>query len=99
VRAAPAVLAAALGALTACATAGRAGGAPASPGEALYRSRCAACHRLRDPGERTGDAWVAAIERYGPRAHLDPAERREVLAYLRAHARDAPPAASSAAPR
>lgn len=71
-------------------------GAPARPeeaGEQLYRSHCAACHRLRDPREQTRARWAWAVDHYGPRAHLKPEERAEVLAYLQAHAKDAPPGA------
>ena len=65
---------------------------PASPdaaGERLYRAHCAACHRLRDPGEQTRERWAWALERYGARAHLSKEEGRLVLGYLESHARDA----------
>lgn len=88
-RAAAGALAAALLA-TGCATGGG-GGSPSarSEGERLYRSRCAACHRLRDPGEHTRARWAWAVERFGPRAHLAPAEQARVLAWLQARASDA----------
>jgi mono/diheme cytochrome c family protein len=90
------VLAAA--ALAACAGAGGgpATAAPADPdaaGQRLYRAHCAACHRLRDPSEQTRQGWARAVEHYGPRAHLSGEERRLVLEYLQARAReDAVPA-------
>jgi cytochrome c5 len=64
---------------------------PAAPPDAaaLYRSKCAACHRLRDPGERDAEAWARAIERYGPRAHLAPEERLAILGFLQANAKGA----------
>lgn len=91
-RASIAGLAAALA--VACAASPHAGGAPSPPdpvGERLYRGHCAACHRLRDPGEQTRERWAWALERYGARAHLSGEERRLVLDYLQARARDARP--------
>ncbi len=82
-------------AVLACATAGSgpsgggAAGASASDGEKLYRSHCGACHRLRDPSERTRAEWAAAVDKFGPRAHLDPKDRPAVVEYLQAHAKDA----------
>ena len=88
-----ALYAAALGAAllaAGCATGGGGGPAPArADGERLYRSHCAACHRLRDPGEHTRARWAWAVERFGPRAHLAPEERAQVLAWLQARASDA----------
>ena len=85
-------------ALGACAGAGdrpaaAASGHPDSGGERIYRAHCAACHRLRDPSERTRQGWAEAVERFGPRAHLSAEERHLVLEYLQAHAAgDARPA-------
>ncbi len=87
-RAWPGVVAIAVVAVLACATS-----APAAPaegtssGERLYRSHCGACHRLRDPSERTAPEWAAAVEKYGPRAHLEPQDRPAVIEYLSQHAR------------
>ncbi len=85
-------LALALWALAAaCATGPRPGPAadPDEVAERLYRGHCAACHRLRDPREQTGARWAWAVERFGPRAHLSEEERRLVLSWLQARARDA----------
>ena len=79
-------------ALTLVASAGSGRAAPTDQGEKLYRSHCAACHRLRDPAERDRASWAQAVERYGPRAHLDPGERAQVLEFLSSRARDAAPA-------
>jgi mono/diheme cytochrome c family protein len=86
------VVAALLSALgvVACAAATREG-AGAGTGQALYRGHCASCHRLHEPGERTGAEWEAQVDRMAARAHLAGAERDSVLTYLRAHARDAQP--------
>lgn len=59
-------------------------------GERLYRQHCGACHRLRPPSEQTRDRWAWAVERYGPRAHLDEKDRPLVLEYLQRRAKDAP---------
>lgn len=32
-----------------------------SDGERAYRSKCAACHRLYEPGERTKEQWESAV--------------------------------------
>lgn len=83
--------------LSACASSPRR--APSDPdaaGERLYRSHCAACHRLRDPSEETRERWGWAVNRYGPRAHLSEEERQLVLSYLAARAKDAPAAAPAA---
>jgi hypothetical protein len=77
--------------LAACAGAPHAGAGDESEaaGERLYRSHCAACHRLRSPSEQTREGWARAVERFGPRAHLSEPERQLVLKYLKAHAADA----------
>jgi mono/diheme cytochrome c family protein len=69
-------------------TGGPAGPALHAEGERLYRSHCAACHRLRDPSEHTRERWAWALEKYGPKAHLAPQERPVVLRYLEASAAD-----------
>jgi mono/diheme cytochrome c family protein len=76
----------------ACATAGAAAGPPRSEGERIYRAHCAACHRLRDPGEQTSERWAWAVAKYGPRAHLSPEQQPRVLEYLQSRASDAAPA-------
>ncbi len=90
-----ALLLAAAAALFACAGSGGPAavppGDPAAEGERLYRAHCASCHRLRDPRERTAEGWAEAVERFGPRAHLSPAQRRLVLDYLTSRASGAPP--------
>ncbi len=82
---------AALALRAACASAPRGGASdPQAEGERIYRGHCAACHRLRDPKEQTAERWAWAVDHYGPRAHLSEADRRLVLGYLQAHAKDAP---------
>ncbi len=96
-RAVAAALLAAAALAAGCASAPRGGAAPSDPqaeGERLYRAHCAACHRLRDPKEQTSERWAWAVDHFGPRAHLSDEERRLVLAYLKAHAKDAPATAA-----
>lgn len=63
--------------------------APEASGDRLYRSRCAACHRLYPPQERTRDEWATQVARMAPRAHLSDDDRARLLEYLQAHAKDA----------
>ena len=90
----PAILLAAAVTLSACAGSGGPAavppGDPVAQGERLYRAHCASCHRLRDPRERTPEGWAEAVERFGPRAHLSPDERRLVLDFLASRAGGAP---------
>ena len=80
--------------LSACGTAASTHDGPITQDEMrgnLYRAKCAACHRLRPPAERTRVEWAKAMERYGPRAHITPAETSEILLWLQGHAQDAVP--------
>ena len=92
------VLSAAL--VLACATqsaAGGGGGAEAA-GQRLYREHCGSCHRLRAPGEQTRERWAWAVDEFAGRAHLSADGKRLVLAYLKAHAKDAAPATKTESP-
>lgn len=76
----------------ACGTATNTPDKPTSQDEAsgdLYRAKCAACHRLHPPAERTRAEWAKAIDRYGPRAHLTAVESSEILRWLQGRASDA----------
>jgi mono/diheme cytochrome c family protein len=64
-------------------------------GGRLYREHCGSCHRLRDPTEQTTERWAWAVDRFGPRAHLSPEQRRLVLGWLQARAKDAPAATAA----
>jgi hypothetical protein len=59
----------------------------ADDGARLYRRRCASCHRLHDPGERSAGEWGDVLERMAPKAHLSADDRAAVLSFLQAHAR------------
>ncbi len=71
---------------------------PYAQGERTYRSHCAACHRLRAPSSETRARWAWAVEKYAPRARLGGEARREVLEFLQAYAKDAPPLPPPPAP-
>jgi mono/diheme cytochrome c family protein len=58
-----------------------------SNGEAVYKAKCGACHGLKDPTNYTTTRWDAILKEMIPRAKLDGAQQNEVLAYVRAHAR------------
>lgn len=75
---------------TACATFGSGTGAGASRGERLYRAKCAACHRLRQPDEHTMEGWERGLAKHGPQAHLTDEEREAIRGFLLANAVDAP---------
>jgi hypothetical protein len=58
--------------------------APISDGERTYRAKCAACHRLYEPGERTPEQWesvVAKMQRLR-KVHLGQADEDLILGYL-----------------
>jgi mono/diheme cytochrome c family protein len=86
-----------LGLAAACATAPPGIGAgpqaeATDDGARLYRRRCASCHRLHEPGERSAGEWSDILDRMAPKAHLSGADRAAVLAFLQGHARGSPPA-------
>ena len=58
-----------------------------SPGERLYRARCAGCHRLYEPGQYDANGWHHQLDTMGTRAHLGAVERAAIEEWLRAEAR------------
>lgn len=82
------------GAAVAAAACAGAAPLPSAPGEEgavrLYRSRCAACHRLYAPGERDASAWPGILARMAPRAHLSTEQHEQLERYLVAHGRRSP---------
>jgi len=69
------------------------------PAANLYRAKCASCHRLRAPSERSREQWQAAIEKYGKKALLTVAQADQLLGWLQRNASDAPPPAAQAGTR
>jgi hypothetical protein len=72
----------------ACASAPPAPEGPVAP-DRLYRSKCAACHRLYEPASRTRAGWVGILARMAPRAHLTSEQEASLRGWLEAHAADA----------
>jgi len=74
----PILLAGGLG----CESGGQLKSSKMSPGEKLYRARCASCHRLIDPKSQTDDEWPEYVEQYGKK--LNTADQALILSYLQA---------------
>jgi len=58
-------------------------------GQVYYETSCQRCHALYMPRSFSASAWNHYVNRYGPRARLDDAQKELVLRYLHANARDA----------
>jgi mono/diheme cytochrome c family protein len=54
-----------------------------SPGEKLYRAKCASCHRLRDPKTQTDDEWPEYVEEYGKKLRAE--DKALITSYLQAN--------------
>ena len=50
-------------------------------GRDLYRHKCAACHKLREPSDYSGDKWQFWMEKMRQKAHLDDAQYADLLCY------------------
>ena len=66
-----------------CESGGHLNSANMSPGEKLYRARCAGCHRLRDPKSQTDDEWPGYVEKYGKKLNAE--DKALILSYLQAN--------------
>ncbi|WP_119006031.1 molybdopterin-dependent oxidoreductase [Vibrio halioticoli] len=60
-----------------------------SAGEALFYERCTMCHSAKDPKQYTKAQWHSITQSMFPRAGLDPEQRKLVMSFLEAHAKDA----------
>ena len=58
-------------------------------GQNLYEKRCAACHKLPDPGFAPSIGWEQQLEIMAPLARLKGDQKQDILAYLQAHSRSA----------
>ncbi len=56
-------------------------------GEAIFKAKCGKCHGLKNPGDYTSDRWDGILKVMFPRAKLEGAEQHEVLAYIKANAK------------
>jgi hypothetical protein len=57
---------------------------PMSEGERMYLAKCTSCHSAYEPGERSAQSWVKAMDDMERRkkTHLQPGERALILTYL-----------------
>ena len=69
-------------------------------GRALYVSRCASCHRLRDPRSERAESWPERVDEMRKRARLNAEEADLLVLYLMTMASSSPdsPRASAAHP-
>jgi hypothetical protein len=63
---------------------------PAQLGQRVFETRCGRCHGLKVPMNYTQAAWGNLVDKMAPRAKLTEDEKAQVLAYVRANAKDAP---------
>jgi mono/diheme cytochrome c family protein len=56
-------------------------------GKDTYVAKCQRCHELKNPGDFSSSRWVRIVDDMAPKAHLDDAEKANVLAYVQAHAK------------
>jgi mono/diheme cytochrome c family protein len=52
-------------------------------GARLYQRRCSACHEPFEPTDYGPHEWPDLVERYGPRAGLNPEARAAVVTFLK----------------
>jgi hypothetical protein len=57
---------------------------PMSEGERMYLAKCTSCHSAYEPGERSAQSWVKAMDDMERRkkTHLKAGERALILTYL-----------------
>ena len=65
---------------TGCAGSGRF--SDRSVGSRLYSARCRSCHSLINPASKDLEWWKINLDKYAQRAHLTPAERDSVMAFV-----------------
>jgi len=56
-------------------------------GRNLFEKRCAACHKLPDPGQPPATGWAQQLELMAPLARLKKEQKQDVLDYLLSHTR------------
>lgn len=63
-----------------------AGGTPTSSDRfkvmALYQIACVRCHEAPRPETQSDQEWRVRLNTMGPRAHLDPHQKWQLLSYL-----------------
>lgn len=53
-----------------------------SSDERVYRAKCRACHRLRDPASQTAKEWVNVLNEHVDKIDLTPEQRAAILRHL-----------------
>jgi len=51
-------------------------------GHDLFQHRCAICHKLPVVAAHTAEKWPRIVEKMGPKAKLDSAQTRKLLAWV-----------------
>lgn len=58
-----------------------------SNGKAIFKEKCARCHRYRLPETRTAEKWPGIIDRMAKKAKLNEDQKAAVLAFVTEHAK------------
>lgn len=56
-------------------------------GQQTYTTKCGRCHGLKVTTDYTADRWIGIMESMAPKAHLDAAEKENVLVYVKTNAK------------
>jgi mono/diheme cytochrome c family protein len=56
-------------------------------GQQTYTAKCGRCHGLKVTTDYTADRWIGIMESMAPKAHLDAAEKENVLVYVKTNAK------------
>jgi mono/diheme cytochrome c family protein len=83
------LLAGALSAVVACATALDPAPEPSfEPGRVLYAAKCGGCHRLRSPSKIDPRKWPSILDKMAVKAKLTPEQKLPIDAYVSSLAPD-----------
>lgn len=63
--------------------------AASANGQGLFEKRCAACHKLPDPGQPPAQGWSEQLNLMAPLARLKKEQKQAVLDYLMSHSQEA----------
>jgi len=58
-------------------------------GKATFEKKCHKCHALPNPDNPPSEGWVKRLDLMAPKAHLNAAQKAEVLSYLMEHSKKA----------
>ncbi len=61
--------------------------AAAISGQSTYNAKCGRCHGLKVVSEYTVDRWISVMQVMAMKAHLSDIEKENVLAYVKANAK------------